>query len=152
MPSVRAFRYDQTQPLLVGLRRLPRCGRVLGSATAATSASHQPESFEKIQVGMTLEEVEAILGVPPGDYATKQHVYDLWGGDGVVLGLRHRIGWAGDEGAIHVILNPEGSVSHKLWLDLWFIGEVTFLDKLRGWFGLRQKMNAVSSYPMPPDW
>ena len=111
-----------------------------------------PESFEKIQVGMTLEEVEAILGVPPGDYATKQHVYDLWGGDGVVLGLRHRIGWVGDEGAIHVILNPEGSVSHKLWLDLWFIGEVTFLDKLRGWFGLRQKMNAVSSYPMPPDW
>ena len=111
-----------------------------------------PESFEKIQVGMTLEEVEAILGVPPGDYATKQHVYDLWGGDGVVLGLRHRIAWAGDEGAIHVILSPEGRVSHKLWLDLCFIGEVTFLDKLRGWFGLRQKMNAVSSYPMPPDW
>ncbi|HMF15961.1 MAG TPA: hypothetical protein VKE98_02090 [Gemmataceae bacterium] len=95
------------------------------------------ESLEKIQVGMTLEEVEAILGVPPGDYATKE------------IG----IAWVGEEGAIHVMLNPEGRVSYLAWLEPWreLIGEVTFLDKLRGWFGLRQ-MYPVSSYPLPPDW
>ena len=93
------------------------------------------ESLEKIQVGMTLDEVEAILGVPPGEYATKE------------CGIE----WVGDEGAIHVMLNPEGRVSYKAWLEPWFIGEVTFFDKLQGWFGLRQ-MNPVSSYPLPPDW
>jgi hypothetical protein len=96
------------------------------------------ESLEKIQVGMTLEEVEAILGVPPGDYATKEC----------------GIAWVGDEGAIHVMLTPEGRVSYKGWVEPWreLIGEVTLLDKLRGWFGLRQEWSPVTSYPLPPDW
>src|SRR5687768_3067975 len=30
-----------------------------------------PEQVEQITAGMTLEEVEAILGAPPGDYTTR---------------------------------------------------------------------------------
>jgi len=53
-------------------------GAVWACRQALAPPSHRinPESFEQIQGGMTPAEVEAIIGVPPGDYSTATEVFD----------------------------------------------------------------------------
>jgi hypothetical protein len=70
-----------------------------------------PESFERIQEGMTLAEVEAILGGPPRDYT---------GGSMVpIIILSNTSAWAdsrmwvGDEMAIDVALDDSGRIFLK---------------------------------------
>jgi hypothetical protein len=47
------------------------------------AARHQPritrEAYKQIQLGMSLAEVEAILGGPPGDYSSRK-----WSGEGAI--------------------------------------------------------------------
>jgi hypothetical protein len=48
------------------------------------------DGYERIQVDTTLAEVEAVVGVPPGDYAEKPgHEYEDW--------LLHRSGYPVDQ-------------------------------------------------------
>src|SRR6516162_3801725 len=62
-------------------------------------------SLEKIENDMTLADVEAILGVPAGDYTsgpTSSHC-DGWYGPGDKE-------WAGDDGVISVWLDAQGRI------------------------------------------
>jgi hypothetical protein len=76
---------------------------------APTLHNLTPESFERVQEGMTLAEVEATLGGPPGDYT---------GGGMVPLILLSNTQawadsrmWVGDELAIDVSLDDRGRSS-----------------------------------------
>jgi hypothetical protein len=71
----------------------------------------------RIQVGMTLAEVEAVLGGPPRDEAVNQNVVDLdIVGQGKLLEAiarmsRHHRQWQSDEVRIYVDFFPEGPVT-----------------------------------------
>jgi hypothetical protein len=106
------------------------------------------ESFEKLQVGMSVAEVEAILGVPAGDYATGLYVE---------VGLRKSFSihdtlasrWVGDDGVIRVWLNEGGKVLSCRWDNIWLANdEETIVCKFRRWLGI----SSVDSDPMPYDW
>ena len=73
------------------------------------------EHCDRIEAGMRQEEVEAILGGPPGDFRTRATlVYDwvtIWGEDG-----SPRLDWRADTGLITVALNnEEGTVRAALF-------------------------------------
>ena len=95
------------------------------------SIDHGPiryRNFEKIQQGMTLTDVEDLLGCPPGNYATGRLYMKVVQNDGSIyyqpmigIGLHsHGItdpglgtwhGWRGDRGEITVLVDEEGKVS-----------------------------------------
>src|SRR5262245_16377053 len=61
------------------------------------------DSFDKIKAGMTREEVEAILGCPPGDYATQAGFSVSMGPPGALDALScTRERWVGNEAIITV--------------------------------------------------
>jgi hypothetical protein len=72
-------------------------------------------TFERLKVGMTRAQVEAILGGPPGDYQTRPSVppgeFDL----ARVTELSEQVWpterWAGDQGDISVRFTPGGVVA-----------------------------------------
>lgn len=106
-------------------------------------------SFEKIQVGMTLEEVEALVGVPPGDYASgPYHLASLcrfgWGGKQRLL-----VSWVGNEGQIQVLVDNEKKVCGSMWADISLLEESNIIEKLRCWMGLNEP---VGSQPLSSDW
>jgi hypothetical protein len=68
---------------------------ILWSLSPHTSLSVTRHSFDQIREGMTVAEVERILGRPPGKY-TDRHVYP------VMSGVSHRRWWIGDEGIIEI--------------------------------------------------
>jgi hypothetical protein len=94
------------------------------------SIDHGPiryRNFETIQEGMTLADVEALLGCPPGNYATGRLCMIVVQNDasisyqpliGVGLhsygitdpGLGAWYGWRGDRGQITVMVDNEGKV------------------------------------------
>ncbi len=72
---------------------------------------------DKIQEGMTQREVEAILGGPPGDYATRPYNREI----GMIVGLHLQNAedyvskeWIGDEGIITIEFYKDGTV---VWTD-----------------------------------
>jgi hypothetical protein len=69
------------------------------------------ENYDRIQIGMTRAEVEAILG-PPGDYTTRPQT--LWWPPWSV-GLSDR--WRGDEFAIGLIFDHKRRVRVKYCAD-----------------------------------
>jgi hypothetical protein len=82
-------------------------------------------AFERIRPGMTLAEVEEVLGGPPGHYETGEVDLDLSRGTGeffnihlsmeVLLGkrqFRHEW-WKGDEGLAWVCFDEQGRVVTK---------------------------------------
>ena len=88
------------------------------------------ERFERLKKGMSREEVEAIIGVPPGTYETERRIS---------LGLfpipPGEI-WNGDEGIIDVCFDDTG---HAVYLSFFnadeysIPAEVGLLDRLRAW-------------------
>jgi hypothetical protein len=91
-------------------------------------------NYERIQEGMTLPEVESILGGPPGNYSRlPDNEAGLWAIDFAdpELGpqyFRGREAWVGGELAVAVWLNDQGRVRRKAAFD---VPEPTFLDRLR---------------------
>jgi hypothetical protein len=91
------------------------------------------ERFEKIQVGMTPEQVQSLIGVPPGNYTHGQ------------LKIIHDVGlegssdfykeWVGEEIAILVWLDDAGKVSRKesVQTSNLLLGRERFLDRVRRW-------------------
>jgi hypothetical protein len=111
----------------VAVVTLPRLTRKINPP----AVSH--ERYGRIKEAMTVEEVEAVLGVPPGDYQTRRHrliANTLAGGDYV---------WRGDEGAIVVYFDGSGRVESHLFIDI--SGDIvdegpSFVERLKGWLGL----------------
>jgi hypothetical protein len=66
------------------------------------------ENFDRTEVGMTEDEVEAILGGPPGTYTDRPIVV-------VIEGVMFRRWWIGDEGVVTIELtwDEPRRVAHK---------------------------------------
>jgi hypothetical protein len=96
------------------------------------------ENYPKIQEGMTIQDVQSILGVGPGDFsgAGKQWWIDL---------TKKTMGtwndkppshiWFGEEVTIGIWLDEAGSVAHKSYLAHAFQGK-RFFDTVKRWLGL----------------
>jgi hypothetical protein len=101
------------------------------------------DSFERIQDGMTLTEVEDIIGVPPGIYTDPSNYYIARFGPGRAITVKDwhtidtrypgRKGWYGDNGWIWVELDQDGRVIGKSLVT--HIHRPNFLDRIRGWLG-----------------
>ena len=64
--------------------------------TSRPKSAINQENFDRIQVGMTEDEVEAILGGPPGNYTDRRYPMSYTGGS-----LLYR-SWIGDGGVISI--------------------------------------------------
>ena len=98
-------------------------------------SNHGPiryENFEKIQEGMTRDEVEELLGCAPGDYTTGPVDFSNGRQRGFVLGVDMSFGtilvyeidlrrlpvravWEGDRGTITVTFDSDGKVQDQAY-------------------------------------
>lgn len=90
-------------------------------------------NFNRIRVGMTQAEVEAILGCPPGDYATRPWMADAFEEDYQEPDRLET--WASDWGYIRVRFDKSDRVSAKELRDQFPIPQPGLLDRLRAWLG-----------------
>jgi hypothetical protein len=92
-----------------------------------------PENCERIQNGMTLADVEAFLGGPPGTYTTDGQDWSMGMLDNGVRSITHtRRVWVGDNGGIRIDFDEHGHVAVCQWCPR---GE-SLLNRMRRW--LRQ--------------
>src|SRR5262245_22093203 len=107
------------------------------------------DSHEKIQKGMTLDEVEAILGVPPGDYGpAKPRDFHILPDFTRYKFIRDRLSnaseigpaetpietWSATDIAITVVFEDDNAAS--VWTGFVLREKAGFLDKLCGWLRL----------------
>jgi outer membrane protein assembly factor BamE (lipoprotein component of BamABCDE complex) len=93
------------------------------------------EHSERIKVGMNRDEVEAILGGPPGDFTTVEFSFvSLECGIGVVGHRREH--WKGDQGLVGVDFDGQGKVAWR-WFDKGIlVPEPSSTERVRGWLGV----------------
>jgi hypothetical protein len=80
------------------------------------------ENYDRIRVGMSRAEVEAILG-PPGDYRTGDTEPDRDAADGQEIHVGPddptlydvQVDWRGDRARVSVVLSPAGRVAIKCY-------------------------------------
>lgn len=92
------------------------------------------DGFERIRVGMTEEEVESVLGRPPGDYSTRVH-WTFGETHGVIRDWcqwTEEKRWKSDEGEIAVYFDA-GCVVHTEYN---FLRDKSYLDRFRRRLGL----------------
>ena len=65
---------------------------------------------DQIRIGMTRFEVEALIGVPPGDYTIRKKFYEPWGWNGAWSANLQAMTWVTDDGAILVVLEADETV------------------------------------------
>ena len=89
-------------------------------------------NFNRIETGMTLDEVEEILGGPPCFDAPNGR---SWIGLALMCVTRHysREVWGGNDGAVTVEFNAQWRVAEKSWTE----SPDSFFGKLRRWFSWR---------------
>jgi hypothetical protein len=92
------------------------------------------ETFDEIREGMTLWEVEQLIGVPPGDYTTGDRVVYLPPASAGHGPIRHE--WQGDEGGIEVWLNADGRVVWKDFTSVVAFKRHSLLERLRRRLGI----------------
>jgi hypothetical protein len=101
------------------------------------------ERFERIQEGMTQEEVEAILGRPPGNYREYRPLVFVGGADfGDVIWACQEPGfhvehWTIDELRIEVGFRSNGTVLRKEYFDSGFRHDSLWLRVRAWWYGVR---------------
>jgi hypothetical protein len=100
-------------------------------------------NFERIKKGMTLREVEAIIGAPAGDYTTEPTsiVDDGW----YVSGDKE---WVDDEGAISVWFDPQGRIRDMSFVPVRPRTGLTWLERLQMRVGLKEKTERIDG-PIP---
>jgi len=85
-------------------------------------------SVLRIKVGMSHEEVNAVIGLPHGDYSTDN--------SHPIIGLHKRGGevrfWYGDNGAITVWIDDDGKVSTRDFSP----ASTSLFDKFYRWIGI----------------
>jgi hypothetical protein len=98
-------------------------------------------NFERLRMGMGLEEVVQLLGGPADDYTstkTKDLLLLYSPSHGVVIPPGAKI-WEGDEGGdyefIWVVVDEQGRVQDKGY-DSIRLRPVSVLERVRSWFGL----------------
>jgi hypothetical protein len=89
-------------------------------------------SFSQIRSGMTQTEVEAIFGVPPGDYSDRSKHYLIWiSPDLLPDGGRTEI-WRAPNAVCHVYFDQEGKVLFYNAVEV----RSTWFDQIKNWFGV----------------
>ncbi len=83
------------------------------------------ELADQISIGMTRDEVEAILGCPPGDYTTGPCDTPPLGSRGFI-----RDKWLSDTGIIVVLFNDDGRV---VLVEFWSMQNESFIDRWYRW-------------------
>jgi hypothetical protein len=97
-----------------------------------------PAGYMKIRKGMTLAEVEAILG-PAGDYTTgpTTSVRDGWYGAGDKE-------WITDNGAISVWFDSQGKIIDKDFANVSPRTGLNWFERLQMWLGLKEKTERIN--------
>ncbi len=88
-----------------------RCQRL------ARSRSIDREHYDRIQLGMSRAEVEAVLGGPPGDFATEDVSYGVTDSDLAIFTAGPYEYWAGDDGDVWVAFDEQGAVRRRAFGD-----------------------------------
>ena len=91
-----------------------------------------PYTSIKLRVGMPRDKVEAIFGVPSGNYSSEPNKDRIQGrGDGRPELLRED--WTSDEGGAVVYFGPDGKVAD---FTLWVApgGKMTAQERIRKWY------------------
>jgi hypothetical protein len=71
------------------------------------------EQAKKLQRGMTVAEVTEVLGGPPGDYTDGRRSYAT--GDVAFIKSSHKIHWCGNEGAIGLLMEGDGTLQFAVY-------------------------------------
>jgi hypothetical protein len=107
---------------------------LLGAFGAALWLGTQPSgigrfSCLRIRVGMSPEQVEAVLGCPPGDYRSEPRVIcESW----LHLPGQTRKDWYSDDGHVRVVFDVQRRVVGAYWLPR----QETAIDRLAKWIGV----------------
>ena len=91
-----------------------------------------PRNFDRIETGMTLVEVEEILGGPPGFIAPNGRSWIGLALMCVTMNYSREV-WAGDDGAVTLEFNVHGRVEVKTWTE----SPDSLREKLRQWIPWR---------------
>jgi hypothetical protein len=128
-------------------KRLPRlvllaCGLLAAGWVARIALAPTPhrinrENYGLIQNGITQAEVEAMLGRPSGEYQSPDTM--VVGPFRVDWREGRRESWSTDDCVIWVWFNDEGAVREKTLGGLWPYESHGLLDRLREWFGQRNR-------------
>jgi outer membrane protein assembly factor BamE (lipoprotein component of BamABCDE complex) len=106
----------------LGLLAVVACA-LLPSGPGVTKAN-----FYRIEDGMSLAQVEALLGPPDYNSPSGRNWELLYNGK-THVGHTRRV-WGGDDGGARIDFDEEGRVFSKTWVD----NPESFLDRLRRWF------------------
>lgn len=71
---------------------------------------------DRIEIGMTLPQVEAILGGPPGAYTVAESDWSWVLENGVMPSDHTRRVWVSDVGGVRIDFDPAGRVAMKQWV------------------------------------
>jgi hypothetical protein len=76
------------------------------------------EQSKQVRPGMSVAQVTALLGCPPGDHTGGQGLYVAFIDPFPVAAVRreHPVNWCGYHGAIGLVLDKEGKVRSASWL------------------------------------
>jgi hypothetical protein len=140
-PSIYLF-------LVIGCALFGTIGWYYFIMTPSPSAKINRASYGRIQEGMRLEQIEAVIGLSPGDYrddgrkarsvspmADMRYVDELYsiGSDG----WEETVDWAGNEYGIILYFDSQGVLYNKaLLIPMKKRGPKTPLDLLKDWLGL----------------
>src|SRR5262249_25485944 len=84
---------------------------LLGYLAAWFAVPGEMRTFNRIEPGMTLSEVESVIGLPPGDYRSLEQGLKIWTlDDNLAADVRR---WRWDNHSIWVAFNWEGKVALK---------------------------------------
>jgi hypothetical protein len=100
---------NRTQLVCISLAAIVVLAAVALSAVRPRHVTASKRDFDRIEIGMSREQVEQILGSRPGDYRTAKP--DLEASSNIYF--QHWDQWQGDEGTILVFLDGNGRVRER---------------------------------------
>lgn len=92
--------------------------------------------LELVREGMTRAEVEALIGVPPGDYASGTVFSDCKFVERPEKPWAYSAEWTCDDGLLFVYFDENDRVVWAVTYNGWVSHEPTLFEKLRSWLGL----------------
>jgi len=106
-------------------------GLGIGVSGIASSQRVTKEDLERVERGMSRDEVMQTVGRPPGDYCT-----DLCVGGPHGLRFWDYESWRCNDGELFVLFDEQGIATDVVVCDVFNFGPPSFLDRVRGWLGL----------------